>query len=972
MTKSKRPIVRHLLALPTLLLVASFFFWSALDSSAAGDTYYVDSSIIDTNPASGTPDCTNYNPATFSCLGGSASAYKTIADVNAGSFQPGDEILFRGGLVWREALTVPSSGAEANPITFGSFGTGSNPVITAADVGGTGWTLYSGTTWQKTLATPTRVVLIDGQALTEGTGKDSLNNLEFKMDRAAGILYLRVDSGNPNGTAIEIGQRLYAIATNAKNHIVIDGIDVYGGMMVEMRGERSGNISVSQSDDVTIKNLVSSRAHNEGVFIQGSTNISVRNSTFRDIMAHIVGNAGDGVLVDSYAGVQSANISITDNNFIGFFGRWPLVLTDCNGAVVSGNTFNATSNIGIDIEIDSGTQDIQDITIDGNTFSMTRWPAGSPWGQSASAVSVNGKLGPINGITLSHNTIDGGERTGFGIDKATGVRILGNTFTNVSTGVYATNGAEVTLERNNITGTSSGYGIFTETPSAPVSVNAYNNIFQRGATVSVNIGSGTAATIQNNIVEGRVWIRPSSSAVIKNNVFSTSTAHIIKQGALASDYNIFFPDGASAFWNGVSTYYTFASWSAAFSVDMNSRAGDPLQVGAGSKPSPWFNPRMDSPAIDAGTTTPLHTATSTDFYGNPIYGTPDIGAIEYQPPYTIGTHNVPATGAIRLYADGKFRERIASTTASTSGLAVAPQGGWGSGDYRAYMDIEVNAWTPSSMRWTATSSIATTTVFTVGGLTPNSRYTVTVDGATSPSIIGANCSNSVCQANGAGALAFTYSGSWSTHSFEVTPNPTSGGGVCLNCGSGSSRSANSSADTTTTPSGTSSAETSGSSATSTTGGASASPPFRCAETAPVPEGLSGAGLVNLLVSLGIIPSGKAKTACDALTSAAAAPSAPASAVSSSFRFSVPLAKGMRSEEVRRLQQFLNTRGFALTTDGLGAPGNETDLFGILSFEAVKRFQAAYAAEILAPIGLTAPSGFFGLSSIKKANALLGL
>ena len=80
---------------------------------------------------------------------------------------------------------------------------------------------------------------------------------------------------------------------------------------------------------------------------------------------------------------------------------------------------------------------------------------------------------------------------------------------------------------------------------------------------------------------------------------------------------------------------------------------------------------------------------------------------------------------------------------------------------------------------------------------------------------------------------------------------------------------------------------------------------------------------------------------------------------------------MRSEEVRRLQQFLNTHGFALTTDGLGAPGNETDLFGLLTEDAVKRFQAAYAAEILTPVGLTSPSGFFGPSSIRQANALLG-
>lgn len=195
-----------------------------------------------------------------------------------------------------------------------------------------------------------------------------------------------------------------------------------------------------------------------------------------------------------------------------------------------------------------------------------------------------------------------------------------------------------------------------------------------------------------------------------------------------------------------------------------------------------------------------------------------------------------------------------------------------------------------------------------------------------------------------------------------------GGGTCINCagGSGSSGVGSAPASTTTKPSG-------GGSATSTTGGASTSTPFRCADTAPVSDGLSAAGLVNLLVSLGIIPSGKAKTACDALSSRTASTSMPVAVqVPGSFRFSVPLAKGMRSGEVRRLQHFLNAHGFAVASGTeLGAPGYETDLFGLLTEDAVKRFQAAYAAEILVPAGLTAPSGFFGPSSIKKANALLG-
>jgi hypothetical protein len=146
--------------------------------------------------------------------------------------------------------------------------------------------------------------------------------------------------------------------------------------------------------------------------------------------------------------------------------------------------------------------------------------------------------------------------------------------------------------------------------------------------------------------------------------------------------------------------------------------------------------------------------------------------------------------------------------------------------------------------------------------------------------------------------------------------------------------------------------------------------FRCPETAPVVTGaLTSAGLINLFVSLGMVTMERARSACDALarensSSAHAQDEAP-------FRFSRPLSKGMKGPDVRELQRFLNTQGFVVSEKGDGSPGNETDVFGSLTVEAVKRYQKTYSAEILDPEELSAPSGIFGLSSIRKANRLLG-
>jgi len=62
--------------------------------------------------------------------------------------------------------------------------------------------------------------------------------------------------------------------------------------------------------------------------------------------------------------------------------------------------------------------------------------------------------------------------------------------------------------------------------------------------------------------------------------------------------------------------------------------------------------------------------------GNPLYGTPDIGAYEYQPPYTITTQKPEYTGNIRIYGDGKYRYLTATTSSVTAPLSVVPAETW--------------------------------------------------------------------------------------------------------------------------------------------------------------------------------------------------------------------------------------------------------------------------------------------------------
>lgn len=69
------------------------------------------------------------------------------------------------------------------------------------------------------------------------------------------------------------------------------------------------------------------------------------------------------------------------------------------------------------------------------------------------------------------------------------------------------------------------------------------------------------------------------------------------------------------------------------------------------------------------------------------------------------------------------------------------------------------------------------------------------------------------------------------------------------------------------------------------------------------------------------------------------------------RFTKDLYFGVEDPEVKELQKFLNEQGFRVSWFGAGSPGNETAFFGLLTENALKRFQKAK--------GISPASGYFG-------------
>ncbi|MBI5400732.1 MAG: right-handed parallel beta-helix repeat-containing protein [Candidatus Yonathbacteria bacterium] len=296
-------------------------------------------------------------------------------------------------------------------------------------------------------------------------------------------------------------------------------------------------------------------------------------------------------------------------------------------------------------------------------------------------------------------------------------------------------GSDATVRYSAIAG-NNGYGIWSQYSSG---VNIYNSLTYGNETSGVDVDTfgGSTATIKNNIFAG-------------NTNYSFSFTYFFGVPILASSNNTWDIAGDS-------------NWDTLKGTN-NQELKDSLFVSTSTRN---FRLQQFSPNIDAGVAI---SGLTTDILGNPIYGTPDIGPYEYQPPYIITQSGIPLNGSFRVYKDGKYRMTAATTSTATASLYITPEGGFSSGDYSEWLNVTVNTWNISgdySKSWTESSPVTTTTaVHTIGDLAPNAFYAVNVDGVRYAQF----------RADGGGQGTFTYSGGYSTHTFTIAADFSIGNG----------------------------------------------------------------------------------------------------------------------------------------------------------------------------------------------------
>jgi len=416
-------------------------------ASSSGTTYYVDA-IGGNNANNGVS---------------TETPWQTLGRVSSARFSPGDQILLKRGAVWREELTVPSSGSASDPIIIGAYGTGDYPTISGSDVV-TSWSWAGNLVYDADISWAPYHVWEDGALLIQVGSLSSLSHPgQWVFDSKAAKLYVWTTDGiSPNAHRIEADHRYGGIDINRRSYLVITGLRLENGTADLIDVIASGNVAVVLCD---FKN-----ARGSGVkALQASPNLLVDNSRYSVDSGY---RGTSFVFVDSTA----ADGPIISNNIIGNFGgHIGIAFNDVNNAVVHGNTI--TGN-GIAIAVNASTRSLTGIQIYENSIS----DVDGAFGDGESVELTGSNVSSVTG-SIYRNLIQGGPRTYGGIDAqlAVNCEIYGNIVMNM---------AQVGL-----------LWTFNSTGNRFYNNTIYNN-GQSGSAGIELASNSTGAIIKNNIIKG--------------------------------------------------------------------------------------------------------------------------------------------------------------------------------------------------------------------------------------------------------------------------------------------------------------------------------------------------------------------------------------------------------------------------------------------------------------------------------------
>jgi hypothetical protein len=540
------------------------------DPCYTGTTYYVSNDGDDSNDG--------LSP-------GADGAWRTIAKVNASTFSPGDAVLFQRGGEWRDQLIITWSGTEDAYITFGAYGEGDLPRILASELAGD-WTAVTGEShiWQS--ATPLDTPLNGHPAsIFFGHSDDSITwgnvwsitavndcgtdfeNLGVEYDwcwEDDTVYVYAPEDPDERYTFVEVPQRRGAITMQNHNAQEYIAIDGLELMFGTMYGYNDGWPMDYEVRGLTIKNC-----HVAYIGIRGGNSAMGLTIWHSDMLVQNNDIHDSGRRNISY-NVYTDNGKNTPNQVF-------------ENVIFEGNTLhNGYHTTGFDISHGHTMFDtFRNFTFRNNFI----WddPDDDPTDSPNDFTSMGLYLHP-------------------GAGQFTDFKVYNNIFKHLKQKSLAITGCDnLSIYNNTIYGTNPNIGSYRPMVSLSgdyTNLEFYNNIVY--GTVDHDDFLSRCVYLGSGDVE---------VTTLNNNLYFQDDAEQVIHYSSYSSYRMNDSEWAA--------YQTDTGW------DTDSPApSNPLFVDAENMD---FYLEAGSPAIDAG----LEVADrATDYFGNPIVGDPDIGAVE--------------------------------------------------------------------------------------------------------------------------------------------------------------------------------------------------------------------------------------------------------------------------------------------------------------------------------------------------------
>jgi hypothetical protein len=580
--------------LPAVLLAGAAFGQVTINGIAnqsvagvIGTTYYVDASEgLDANDGK--------DPG---------RAWKTVSKVNGSTFNARDRILFKRGEVWRETLTIPSSGTVGNPITFGAYGTSATlPTFYGADTVTGTWTNSSGSIYWATWTFASNNVFQNDTPLLKKTALASVTGAgQFFYDSGASRLYVwTTDSSAPSTKTIEA-------STNGPNFYgIIRGLNKDNLVIENLRAVKTNytGIYCEECDNVVIRSNTLEQTFQNSITVVG--NLGQANPTNISVESNTILNSGTGRGLTAGAESECVGINmqgvqngwVTNNYISGQGGEGIQTNAGSTNVIITGNTVINTYATGIYLGAGWGNGG----NVTGAVASWNYIELGALSISPALTIATEHATDAVNGFYVHHNILKGK-------NTAIGCLLYGQ-------GSFAGGINNGHVHHNVCTNDQYGFKLLGPTTST-------NNTFSNNIISVTNNGRAywinTAPSVGSNPI--------TNYAIDYDDVFSPSVATFIVE----------MP---------TSTFYTLAQWIANTAHADHAVATDPLFVNSASD----WHVSTGSPAINAGV-----VVSSVDQY---VVGTaPDIGAYEFSAP----TYAQRVVGYIAASTTGD-----ASTNSSTS------------------------------------------------------------------------------------------------------------------------------------------------------------------------------------------------------------------------------------------------------------------------------------------------------------------